>query len=124
QSDQSGFAPNAATAVILARAALVRLLPNTGQTPAFVSADTFPLDLNPGVRANDFWVHYSDIGWRGPYPGHARSSATDDPANPGAYTVTFSIDWTQLFTRTHTWVCEVTSSGVVQLISDSGDAVP
>jgi|GEM_PF-1672939 len=124
QSDQSGFAPNAATAAMLAWAALATFLPNTGQTPPFVSADTFPLDLTPGVRAQDFWIHYSDIGWQGPYPGHASVSAVADLANPGAYTVTFTIDWTQLFTRTHTWVCEVTSTGAVQLTSDTGDAVP
>jgi len=124
QNAQSGFAPNAATALILARAAMARLLPDTGQTPPFVASATFPLDMSPGARDNDFWVHFSDLGWRGPYPGHASVSATADLANPGAYTVTFTIDWVQLFTRTHTWTCEVTATGDVQMTSESGDAVP
>jgi len=124
QNGSSGFAPNAATALILARAALARLLPDTGQTPAFVGATTFPLDTTPGARDNDYWIHFSDLGWRGPYPGHASVTVAADLANPGAYTVTFSIDWVQLFTRSHTWTCEVTSTGDVQLTDETGDAVP
>lgn len=124
QNDQSGVAANTATALILARAALARLLPDTGQSPAFVSAATFPLDTSPGARNNDYWIHFADLGWRGPYPGHATVSVTADLANPGAYIVTFSIDWVQLFTRSHTWTCEVTASGAVQLTTESGDAVP
>lgn len=124
QNAGSGFAPNPATALILARAAMARLLPDTGQSPAFVAATTFPLDTAPGARDNDYWIHFSDLGWRGPYPGHASVSVAADLANPGAYTVTFSIDWVQLFTRSHTWTCEVTATGDVQLASESGDAVP
>ncbi|MEO7001502.1 MAG: hypothetical protein ABI068_06850 [Ktedonobacterales bacterium] len=117
-------APNAATAVILARAALAKLLSDTNQDPPFVTPQTFPLDLTPGSRATNYWIHFSDLGWRGPYPGHARTAATPTTGTPGAYTVTFSIDWDQLFVRQHTWTCEVQPDGAVRLVSESGDGVP
>jgi hypothetical protein len=119
---------SAATAAILARAALATLLSDPNQDPPFVSAATFPLAAGslaqPALRTEQHWIHFSDRGWQGPYPGTASTSVVSAPSQPGAYTVTFSISWQQLFTRQHTWICLVAPDGSVQLQSDQGDAVP
>lgn len=121
-------APSAATATILARAALATLLSDSNQDPPFVSAETFPLvagsPAQPESGTEQYWIHFSDLGWQGPYPGTASTSVASVPGKPGAYTVTFSISWQQLFTRQHTWTCLVTPDGAVQLQADQGDAVP
>ena len=110
------------SAVVLARAAMGRFLPNTSQNPPFVASESFP--AAPGTAHLDFWVDYSDIGWRGPYAGAARTAATAAPGQPGAYLVTFSITWYQVFQRQHSWVCVVAPDGGVLLRSETGDAVP
>ncbi len=112
----------AGTAVTLARAALADFLPDTNQDPPFVTPQTFP--LAPGTRPASYWVHFSDLGWRGPYPGSAATDVVDEPGHPGAYRVTFTLTWNQLFVRSHVWVCEVAPTGDVRLLSQSGDAVP
>jgi hypothetical protein len=118
----------APSAAILARAALAKLLPDTNQDPPFVAPDTFPLGAgtpaHPETRALDFWIHFADRGWQGPYPGTASVAVTPDGARPGGYIVTFTITWRQLFERTHTWVCAVAPSGAVALRSETGDTVP
>jgi hypothetical protein len=118
----------APSAAILARAALAKLLPDTNQDPPFVAPDTFPLGAgtpaHPETRALDFWIHFADRGWQGPYPGTASVAITSDGARPGGYIVTFTITWRQLFERTHTWVCAVAPSGAVALRSETGDIVP
>jgi hypothetical protein len=118
----------APSAAILARAALAKLLPDTNQDPPFVAPDTFPLGAgtpaHPETRALDFWIHFADRGWQGPYPGTASVAVTSDGAQPGGYIVTFTITWRQLFERTHTWVCAVAPSGAVALRSETGDTVP
>ncbi len=118
----------APSAAILARAALAKLLPDTNQDPPFVAPDTFPLGAgtpaHPETRVLDFWIHFADRGWQGPYPGTANVAVTSDGAQPGGYIVTFTITWRQLFERTHTWVCAVAPSGAVALRSETGDTVP
>ena len=118
----------APSAAILARAALAKLLPDTNQDPPFVAPDTFPLaagaPAHPETRALDYWIHFADRGWQGPYPGTASVAVTSDGARPGGYIVTFTITWRQLFERTHTWVCAVASSGAVALRSQTGDTIP
>ncbi|HEY1387292.1 MAG TPA: hypothetical protein VGF38_02010 [Ktedonobacterales bacterium] len=130
--DSAGQAGSAgissASAAILARAALAKLLPDTNQDPPFVAPDTFPLGAgapaHPETRALDFWIHFADRGWQGPYPGTSGVAVTPDDARPGGYIVTFTITWRQLFERTHTWVCAVAPSGAVALRSETGDTVP
>jgi hypothetical protein len=116
------------SAAILARAALAKLLPDTNQDPPFVSPDTFPLGAgtpaHPETRALDYWIHFADRGWQGPYPGTASVAVVADSTRPGGYVVTFTITWRQLFERTHTWVCAVAPSGAVALRSETGDTVP
>jgi hypothetical protein len=117
-----------ASAVILTRAAQAKLLPGTNQDPPFVAPDTFPLGAgtpaHPETRAQDFWIHFADRGWQGPYPGTASVAVTQNGAQPGGYLVTFTITWRQLFERTHTWVYAVAPSGAVALRSETGDTVP
>lgn len=126
QAGRSGI--TSASAAILARAALSKLLPDTNQDPPFVAPDTFPLGAgtpaHPETRALDFWIHFADRGWQGPYPGTASVAVTPGGAQPGGYLVTFTITWRQLFERTHTWVCAVAPSGAVALRSETGDTVP
>jgi hypothetical protein len=110
------------TAVALARAALGNLLPDTNQDPPFVAPQTFP--SAPGMRPYTFWIHFSDRGWQGPYPGTAETRVSTEHGVPGAYLVTFRISWQQLFERTHMWVCEVRPDGSVHLKSSTGDALP
>lgn len=110
------------TALALARSAMADLLPNTNQDPPFVAPETFP--TGSGTRMYNFWIHFSDRGWQGPYPGSATTRMNTTPTPSGAYAVTFSITWRQLFQRTHTWVCEVWPNGSVRLVSSSGDALP
>ena len=91
-------------------------------------ATVFPLGAgtpaHPETRALDFWIHFADRGWQGPYPGTASVAVTSNGAQPGGYIVTFTITWRQLFERTHTWVCAVAPDGAVALRSETGDAVP
>ncbi len=118
----------APSAAILARAALAKLLPDTNQDPPFVAPDTFPLGAgtpaHPETRALDFWIHFADRGWQGPYPGTASVAVRPDSAQPGGYIATFTITWQQLFERTHTWVCAVAPDGAVALRSETGDTIP
>jgi hypothetical protein len=113
---------SAATALLLARAAMARFLPDTNQDPPFVTLQSFP--AGSGSRTQDYWIHFSDLGWQGPYAGSASSGVSPESGHPGAFVVTLSIAWNQLFPRSHTWVCEVRADGSVQLQSQSGDAVP
>ena len=117
---------NAPTALLLARAALARFLPDTNQEPPFVAPATFPLgaDTSAAGVAHDYWIHFSDLGWKGPYPGNAGTSVAPNARHPGGYIVSFRIAWYQLFARSHTWVCAVAPDGTVSLQSDTGDAVP
>lgn len=109
-------------ALLLARAALADLLPNTNQDPPFVAPETFP--AAPGVQTEAYWIHFSDLGWQGPYPGDASSAVQSTPNDSGGYQVTFTISWNQLFRRTHSWTCDVSPAGAVRLASQTGDAVP
>lgn len=110
-------------ALLLARAALADLLPDTNQDPPFVAPDTFPATF--GTRPQTYWIHFSDLGWQGPYAGAASSGTGPSPSGgAGGYTIMFTITWNQLFQRTHTWTCAVSPSGAVRLVSETGDAVP
>jgi hypothetical protein len=115
-------APDAATAVVMARAGLGPLLPNTNQTPPFLDAWTFP--TTQATVARNFAIHYSDLGWRGPYPGHASAKIAKVGGQPGDYTITFAVDWNQLFVHTHSWTVELLPDGRVRMLSDTGDAIP
>ena len=115
-------APDAATALVMARAGLGALLPNTNQTPPFLDAQTFPVTQT--TLARNFAIHYSDLGWRGPYPGHASAKVVNVGAQPGDYTITFAVDWNQLFVHTHSWTVELLPDGRVKLLADTGDAIP
>jgi hypothetical protein len=118
----SHAAPNALTAAVMARAAMAKLLPNTNQIPPFVAAQTFP--LGAGAVERQYSIHYSDLGWKGPYAGTASISDVKAGATAGDYTMTFTITWNQLFLRQHSWTVEVTPDGRVHLLADSGDAIP
>jgi hypothetical protein len=123
QDTQGGAGPlSAPAATLLARAALATLLPDTNQDPPFVTPATFP--VQPGTRANDFWIHFGDRGWTGPYPGQASMSVAPLPGSAGAYRVTYSISWYQLFPHTHTWTLDISPDGGVRVASTSGDIVP
>lgn len=126
RDEPTGAALDAATSLLLARAALARFLPNTNQDPPFVASETFPVAADPTATgvAHDYWIHFSDLGWQGPYPGSAGTSVVPDPHHPGGFVVTFRIAWYQLFARSHTWACTVAADGSVTLQSDAGDAVP
>jgi hypothetical protein len=113
---------SAATALLLGRSAMARFLPDTNQDPPFVTPQSFP--AGAGMRAQSYWIHFSDLGWQGPYSGSATSTVTRESSAPGAYAVTYTIAWNQLFARSHTWTCEVRPDGGVRLQSQSGDAVP
>ena len=115
-------APDAATAVVMARAGLGALLPDTNPTPPFLSAQTFP--LAPTTVARNFAIHYSDLGWRGPFPGHASAKVVKSDARAGDYIITFAVDWNQLFVHTHSWTVELLPDGRVRMLSDTGDAIP
>lgn len=111
------------SALLLARAALAKLLPDTNQDPPFVAPETFP--ATSGTRPESYWIHFSDLGWQGPYPGSAASAVAPlAGSGAGGYTVTFTISWNQLFLRTHSWTCAVSPDGAVRLASETGDAVP
>jgi hypothetical protein len=118
-----------AAAALLARAALPHFLPDTNQDPPFLDADTFWIDAGPDAVATlpvNYWIHFADRGWTGPYPGTARLTVTPQSGRSAteAYRVTFTSTWYQLFTRTHSWICTVAPSGAVSLTSEGGDAVP
>jgi len=116
------------TAALLARGALTMFIADPNQDPPFVSAETFPLaagtPARPETRNEQYWIHFSDLGWNGPHPGTASTSVASAPGQPGAYLVTFSISWLQTSQRQHTWVCLVTPNGAVRLQSSRGDDVP
>ncbi len=124
--------PNAATAIVLARSALVHYLPDTNQDPPFLDGETFwPGATTPlasgGATATldrDFWIHFSGRGWIGPYSGSASTSYTPLSGQPNTNRVTFAITWEQIFQRSHTWTLDVAPDGSVAYVSDSGDAVP
>lgn len=124
----SAGALDPATALLLARAALDHFLPDTNQDPPFVAPDTFPLDLTAAPSytplPHDYWIHFSDLGWQGPYPGTADATISPDAARVGGYLATFRITWQQLFPRQHQWVCAIAPDGTVTLRSEGGDAVP
>jgi hypothetical protein len=126
--DSAGI--NAATSVILARAALAKLLPDTNQDPPFIAVDTFPLGagtpIHPETRSLVYWIHFADVGWRGNYPGTASVAVTPDPDNPYSigYLVTFTIIWRQGFERRHIWACAVAPNGTVTLRPQASDTVP
>lgn len=121
-------APSLLTAEVMARAAMSKLLPDTNQNPPFVAAQTFPLGM--GTVQRQYFIHYSDLGWKGPYAGTASVKEGGAPASqighelPGEYVMTFSITWNQLFLRQHSWTVQVTPDGRVHLLADSGDAIP
>ncbi len=115
-------APDAATALVMARAGLGPLLPNTNQTPPFLDAQTFPVTATTLTR--DFAIHYSDLGWRGPYLGHVSAKIVQTGKQPGDYTVTFAVDWNQLFVHTHSWTVELLPDGRVKMLTDTGDSIP
>ncbi|HEX8996763.1 MAG TPA: hypothetical protein VF812_12105 [Ktedonobacterales bacterium] len=115
-------APNALTAALIARAGMARLLPDTNQVPPFVSAQMFP--LGAGSVARNFFIHYSDLGWKGPYAGTASITDVRAGAQPGDYTMTFTLSWNQLFIRQHSWTVEVTPDGRTHLRADTGDGLP
>lgn len=118
----SHAALNAITAALIARAGMARLLPDTNQKPPFLSASTFPLGV--GSVPRQYFIHYSDLGWKGPYAGTASLGAAKAGGRPGDYIMTFSVTWNQLFLRQHSWTVEVTPDGRTHLLSDSGDAIP
>lgn len=118
----SHAAPNALTAAVIARAGMAALLPDTNQSPPFLSAQTFP--LGTGSVSRQYFIHYSDLGWQGPYSGTASLGAVKAGATAGDYTMTFSVTWNQLFLRQHSWTVEVTPDGRTHLLADSGDAIP
>jgi len=118
----SHAAPTALTAEVIARAGMASLLPDTNQSPHFLSAQTFP--LGTGSVARQYFIHYSDQGWQGPYAGSASLGAVKAGGTAGDYTMTFSVAWNQLFLRQHSWTVEVTPDGRTHLLADSGDAIP
>ncbi len=117
--------PNAATAILLARAALPRYLPDTNQDPPFLDTETFwPGVTAPTTFARDFYIHFSDLGWTGPYIGSVSTAVAPLSGRSNAYQVTFTITWQQLYQRTHTWVLDVAADGAVSYVSDTGDVIP
>ena len=118
----SHAAPNALTAEVMARAVLASLLPDTNQNPPFLSAQTFP--LGAGSVGREYYIHYSDLGWKGPYAGTASLSDVKAGTTAGEYTMTFSVTWNQLFPRTHSWTVQITPDGRTHLLADSGDGLP
>ncbi|HLZ25220.1 MAG TPA: hypothetical protein VKQ30_24130 [Ktedonobacterales bacterium] len=113
---------SAGSALLLARAALARFLPDTNQDPPFVAPESFP--AADGATSLSFWIHFADIGWRGPYAGTTATAVSAAPGRPGNYQVTFTLSWYQVFQRHHVWVCLVAPDGGVLLQSESGDTVP
>ncbi len=111
-----------ATGLVLAHAAMGRFLPPTNQNPPFISPAIFP--LVPGTVSHAYYIHFSDLGWQGPFRGSASSDVTAATTPGAAYTATFRIGWTEIFARTHTWICDVFPDGSVHLRTDTGDALP
>ncbi len=120
--DQPSGPLSPATALLLGRVAMAHFLPDTNQDPPFVTPQTFP--AGAGTRRLNYWIHFSDLGWQGPYNGSASSAVSPESGHPGAFVTTFTIAWYQLFPRSHTWVCEVRPDGSVAVQSQSGDVVP
>lgn len=118
-------------ALLLAHAGLAHYLPPTNQEPPFVAPISFPLTATQADRA--YYIHFSDLGWQGPYAGTASTSitGTSNASAEGASSVvtdaahvTYTITWDQMFSRSHTWIVQVAPSGAVRLISTTGDAIP
>ncbi|HEX9037982.1 MAG TPA: hypothetical protein VF808_13440 [Ktedonobacterales bacterium] len=110
------------TAIMLARAGLGALLPDTNQSPPFLDYTTFPLTMT--ALARNFAIHYSDLGWRGPFAGHAAVASVKAGKQPGDYVITFAVDWNQLFVHRHAWTVELLPDGRVRMLTDTGDAIP
>lgn len=108
--------------LLLAHAALTRYLPDTNQQPPFLAPATFP--LSAGTEARTYYIHFSDLGWQGPYPGTASVSVASTTDGTGATQITYGVTWDQLFPRTHQWVVRVAADGSVRLVDSSGDAIP
>lgn len=116
-------APDAATAVALARAGLSKLMPAATQSPPFLDGRSLPLTTASLDR--NFFYHYTDMNvWRGPYPGHVKLVAIMPGAQPGDYRATFAVDWNQLFVQVHTWTVELLPDGRVRMVTDTGDGIP
>ena len=115
-------APNALTATLMARAGMAALLPNTNQTPAFADARSFPLAA--GKEQRQYFIYYSNLGWKGPYGGYTSITNVKPGATAGDYTMTFTLAWDQLFLRQHSWTVELTPDGRTHLLGDSGDGLP
>lgn len=111
-----------ATAIALARAGLVPLLPAATQTPPFLARKTFPVSAT--TIAHTFAIKGGPTGWQGPYPGSATVKVVKIGAQPGDYTVAFTVVWDQRFVHTHTWTVELLPDGRVKMVSDIGDAIP
>jgi hypothetical protein len=112
------------TAAVLARDAVVRLVPQAPQDPPFLSVATFL--PGAGVR-NDvpFRVYDSTIGWQDAGPGTVRIDVAPVAGSAGAFDATVTITWWQhRFLHIHIWVGQVGASGAVRTLSDQGDALP
>jgi hypothetical protein len=122
-SDPTAGGLTADAAAILARAAVVRVVPQGQQDPLFITADTFA--PGPDTRAAPFWAYDPTLGWQNASPGTATIQVVPAPAPRGAYNVTFTTTWTlHGFVHTHTTMCQVAPSGAVRLVSDQGDGLP
>jgi hypothetical protein len=119
---ESVAALDTTTAVALARAGLATMLPDTNQAPPFLARQTFP--VIPSTLPREFAIHYSDLGWRGPYPGSASAKVVAQGKQSGDYTISFTVSWNQLFVHVHTWEVELLPDGRVKMLSDTGDAIP
>ena len=115
-------AAGAGTALLLARSAMTRFLPEPKQTPAFVAATSFPAGAGSGPR--DYYIHFSDRGWQAFPNGSIASGVSATTRERAVYQITFTISWYQLFQHTHTWTCLVMADGSVRLSAESGDALP
>jgi hypothetical protein len=126
---RSFIAPDPRTAALLARAGLGQLLPDTNQTPAFLTGYQFPLVYGSGATDAkainlNFAIHYSDLGWKGPFPGTTQTTFVSAGSQAGDYTFAFEVSWNQQFVHTHTWTVELLPDGRVKTLSDTGDALP
>ncbi|HEX9058228.1 MAG TPA: hypothetical protein VF818_11920 [Ktedonobacterales bacterium] len=122
-TDQAARVLTADTAVVLARDAVVRVVPQGAQEPPFFAARTFT--PGPGSRDAALWLRDPDLGWQNASPSTASVAVTPASGERGSFDVTFTVVWMQHgFSHTHTAVCRVAPSGAVRLVSDVGDALP